>query len=91
MEVIQIGEKLLEDLSRGNAKTLFEHVWIHTFGIGALCATGVCDFSHEQIAEMLTQDFTAPFFDKAWRVEDPNTFGTDEYIRLCESLCFSLA
>lgn len=24
-----------------------------------------------------------PMFDKAWRVEDPNTFGTDEYIRLC--------
>ena len=47
------------DLSEDNAKTLFEHVWIHTFGIGALCATGVCDFSHEQIAEMLTQDFTA--------------------------------
>lgn len=47
------------DLSKENAKTLFEHVWIHTFGIGALCATGVCNFSHEQIAEMLTQDFTA--------------------------------
>ena len=47
------------NLSKDNAKTLFEHVWIHTFGIGALCATGVCDFSHEQIAEMLTQDFTA--------------------------------
>ena len=47
------------DLSKDNAKTLFEHVWIHTFGIGALCATGVCDFSHEKIAEMLTQDFTA--------------------------------
>ena len=47
------------DLSKADAKTLFEHVWIHTFGIGALCATGVCDFSHEQIAEMLTQDFTA--------------------------------
>ena len=47
------------DLSKENAKTLFEHVWIHTFGIGALCATGVCDFSHEQIAQMLTQDFTA--------------------------------
>ena len=47
------------DLSKDNAQTLFEHVWIHTFGIGALCATGVCDFSHEQIAEMLTQDFTA--------------------------------
>lgn len=47
------------DLSKDNAKTLFEHVWIHTFGIGALCATGMCDFSLEQIAEMLTQDFTA--------------------------------
>ena len=47
------------DLSKDNAKTLFEHVWIHTFGIGALCATGMCDFSHERIAEMLTQDFTA--------------------------------
>lgn len=24
-----------------------------------------------------------PLFDKAWRVEDPNTFGTDEYIDMC--------
>ncbi len=27
-----------------------------------------------------------PSFDKAWRVEDPNTFGTDEYIRLCRKI-----
>lgn len=27
-----------------------------------------------------------PMFDKAWRVEDPNTFGTDEYIKLCRAL-----
>ena len=27
-----------------------------------------------------------PFFDKAWRVEDPNTFGTDEYVRLCRKI-----
>ena len=47
------------DLSRDNAKTLFEHTWIHTFGIGALCATGMCNFSKEQISKMLTQDFTA--------------------------------
>lgn len=46
-------------LSRGPAKTLFEHTWIHTFGIGALCATGMCNFSEEQISKMLTQDFTA--------------------------------
>lgn len=47
------------DLNKEEAKTMFEHVWIHTFGIGALCATGMCDFSHEQIDELLTQDFTA--------------------------------
>lgn len=46
-------------LSRDAAKTLFEHTWIHTFGIGTLCATGMCNFSEEQISKMLTQDFTA--------------------------------
>lgn len=25
-------------------------------------------------------------FDKAWRVEDPNSFGTDEYIKLCRKI-----
>ena len=27
-----------------------------------------------------------PAYDKAWRVEDPNTFGTDEYISLCKKI-----
>ena len=27
-----------------------------------------------------------PLFDKAWRVEDPNTFGTDEYLDMCRKL-----
>ena len=27
-----------------------------------------------------------PVFDKAWRVEEPNTFGTDEFICLCRKL-----
>ncbi len=27
-----------------------------------------------------------PMFDKAWRVEDPNTFGTDEFVKLCRKL-----
>lgn len=27
-----------------------------------------------------------PMFDKAWRVEDPNTFGTDEYIKMCRKI-----
>lgn len=31
-------------------------------------------------------DNRQPFFDKAWRVEDPSTFGTDEFIKLCRKL-----
>ncbi|MDO5538856.1 MAG: alpha-L-arabinofuranosidase C-terminal domain-containing protein [Eubacteriales bacterium] len=27
-----------------------------------------------------------PLFDKAWRVEEPNTFGTDEYINMCRKV-----
>lgn len=46
-------------LTAEKARTLFEHAWIHTFGIGTLCATGMCSFSEEQISRMLTQDFTA--------------------------------
>lgn len=46
-------------LTDEKARALFEHSWIHTFGIGALCATGMCDFSEEQVSKMLTRDFTA--------------------------------
>lgn len=46
-------------LSEREAKILFEHVWIYTFGVGALCATGMCNFSEEQIIEMLGHDFIA--------------------------------
>ena len=27
-----------------------------------------------------------PYYDKAWRVEEPNTFGTDEFITLCREV-----
>ena len=46
-------------LSGENAKTLFEHSWIHTYGIATLCATGMCDFTQEEISKMLTRDFMA--------------------------------
>ena len=49
-------------LSEKDAKALFEHVWIYTFGIGALCATGMCRFSQEEIIQMLGQDFMAMLF-----------------------------
>ena len=45
-------------LSPAEAKTLFEQVWVHTFGLGALCAMKVCDFTEEEVAEKLGQVFT---------------------------------
>lgn len=59
-------------LSQEDAKILFEHVWIHTFGIGALCATGMCRFSQEEITEMLGQDFIAMLsYIKSGRLRQP--------------------
>ena len=59
-------------LSAEDAKTLFEHVWIYTFGIGALCATGMCRFSQEEIIQMLGQDFMAMlFYAKSGRLNMP--------------------
>lgn len=47
------------ELNEKQAKTLFENVWIYTFGVGTLCATGMCDFSGNEISEMLTLSFNA--------------------------------
>jgi len=68
VEVIQRDYGLSED----DAKALFEHVWIYTFGIGALCATGMCRFSQEEIIQMLGQDFMAMlFYAKSGRINMP--------------------
>ena len=59
-------------LSAEDSKTLFEHVWIYTFGIGALCATGMCRFSQDEIIQMLGQDFMAMlFYAKSGRLNMP--------------------
>lgn len=46
-------------LSGAKARALFEHVWIYTFGVGALCATGVCHFSEAELGKMLSTEFRA--------------------------------
>lgn len=46
-------------LSREEAKLLFRHVWIYTYGVGALIASGMCSFSPEEVQEMLSNDFFA--------------------------------
>ena len=59
-------------LSEKDATALFEHVWIYTFGIGALCATGMCRFSQDEIIQMLGQDFMAMlFYAKSGRMNMP--------------------
>ncbi len=46
-------------LSSVEARLLFENMWIYTFGIGTLCATGVCGFSEERLSDMLSTQFSA--------------------------------
>ena len=46
-------------LTRSDAEVLFENVWVYTFGVGALCATGSCHFSAEKLSRMLTTQFQA--------------------------------
>lgn len=46
-------------LTEAEAKLLFENVWIYTFGIGALCATRMCQFSEAKLGEMLSTEFQA--------------------------------
>ena len=46
-------------LSRREARLLFQQIWIYTFGIGALCAAKACCFTEEEISLMLSQAFTA--------------------------------
>lgn len=46
-------------LSVEAARSLFGHSWIHAYGIAALCAAGMCNFTQEVIPQMLTRDFTA--------------------------------
>ncbi len=42
-----------------DALIFFEQIWIYTFGIGAMCATGMCCFSEEELVQMLGTDFAA--------------------------------
>ena len=37
----------------------YRHLWVYTHGIAALCATGMCTFTGEEISRMLTEVCTA--------------------------------
>lgn len=45
------------NLSKEETELIFRQVWIHTFGICALVAGKVCQFTLEEISEMLSMEF----------------------------------
>ena len=47
------------ELTDEKARVLFENVWIYTFGIATLCATGACRFPEEELSNMLGSSFKA--------------------------------
>jgi AcrR family transcriptional regulator len=47
------------DTTEQEAYALFENVWVYTYGIGALCATKMCQFSEADLMRMLGTDFMA--------------------------------
>lgn len=46
-------------LSHDDAMQLFKHVWIYTYGLGVLIATGMCSFTADETQKMLTCEFTS--------------------------------
>lgn len=41
------------------AEKLYRHLWIYSHGIAALCATGMCRFTGEEIGRMMTEVFVS--------------------------------
>ena len=46
-------------LEREDATMLFQHIWTYTYGISAMCASGVCIFPEELIFKHLQDEFLA--------------------------------
>ena len=42
----------------GQAQRLFDQMWIYTYGLCVLCASGVCSFSEKEIALRLSEIFS---------------------------------
>ncbi|MCI6467545.1 MAG: TetR/AcrR family transcriptional regulator [Faecalicatena sp.] len=42
-----------------SSKKMYQHLWIYTHGIAALCATRMCRFTGEEISGMITEVFTS--------------------------------
>ena len=47
------------DLNYDDSMMLFKNIWIYTYGVGALIATGMCRFTPDEIQDMLSREFVA--------------------------------
>lgn len=58
---VQCVDSIQKDygLSYSEAKQLFMHTWIYTYGIGVLIATGMCKFTPDEVQDMLSCEFVA--------------------------------
>lgn len=70
------------ELSNQKAKELFRHLWIFTYGIGALIATGACNFTESEASLMLSREFLAfiKVLDGKLKVKAPDDL-TDDIIK----------
>lgn len=56
-------ERILEsvqipyELDRQAADRIYQHLWTYTHGIATMCATGLCDYTAQQISDRLTEIF----------------------------------
>lgn len=46
-------------LERSMSVRLYQHLWVYTHGIATLCATGMCNFTGEEISTMMTEVFSS--------------------------------
>lgn len=46
-------------LNEQDAMLLFRDIWIYTYGVGALIASGMCCFSQDEVQDMLSNEFVA--------------------------------
>lgn len=55
-EILQSVQKYVD--TREAADMIYQHLWTYTHGIAAMCATGLCSYTVEQIGDRMTQIFT---------------------------------
>lgn len=50
-------EKILSSISadKSLAEKLYKHLWVYSHGIAALCATGMCRFTPDEIGTMMSE------------------------------------